>query len=121
MALRTRYKILAALLGSTLAGAGPLTPGNLIVLVEGNGVLGALSGTYTDNQAAPITLFQYQLSGTTSASYVSSLVLPQTGSGANVAISGEYGSSSEGTLQLSGNGQYLSLAGYGVNAASFNA
>jgi hypothetical protein len=115
------YKVLAALLGSALAGAGPLVPGNLIVLVEGNGVMGALSGSFTDNQAAPITLFQYQLSGTSSASYVSSLVLPQTGSGANVAISGEYGSSSEGTLQLSGNGQYLTLAGYGVNAAAFNA
>ena len=33
----------------------------------------------------------------------------------------EYGSSSEGTLQLSGNGKYLTIMGYGVNAAAFDA
>jgi hypothetical protein len=41
--------------------------------------------------------------------------------GSQYAISGEYGSSSEGTLELSGNGQYLTLMGYGINAATFNA
>jgi hypothetical protein len=97
------------------------TAGNLVVSVEGNGVYGATSGPYTDNQAAPLTLFQYSLTGTASATYVNSLVLPQTNSGSNFAVSSEYGSSSEGTLQLSGNGQYLTIAGYGVNAAAFNA
>jgi hypothetical protein len=48
------------------------------------------------------------------------LVLPQTSSGANSAISGEYGSASEGILQQSANGQYLTMMGYGVNAATFN-
>ena len=76
---------------------------------------------YTDNQASPLSLFQYAPNGTASATYISSLVLPQTGSGANLAVSGEYGSSSEGTLHLSGSGQYLSIAGYGINAAAFNA
>ncbi|HSY27898.1 MAG TPA: hypothetical protein VK832_10375, partial [Burkholderiaceae bacterium] len=112
----------SALLGSTPAFAGPFfIPGNLVVSVEGNGVEGASSGPYTDNQAAPLSLFQYSTSGTTSASYVNSMVLPQTSSGSNSAISGEYGSSSEGSLQLSGNGQYLTIMGYGVNAAAFNA
>ena len=57
---------------------------------------GAASGPYTDNQAAPLTLFQF----TTSGVYAGSLVLPPTSSGANFPLSGEYGSSSEGELQL---------------------
>jgi hypothetical protein len=96
------------------------TTGNLVVSVEGNSVVGG-SGTYTDNQAAPLSLFQYSAVGTSSASYVNSVVLPQSQNGANLPVSGEYGSSSEGGLQLSGNGQYLTIMGYGVNAAQFNA
>jgi len=98
-----------------------LTQGDLVVSVEGAGVFGATSGPYTDNQAAPLSLFEFAQTGTTSATYVGSKVLPQTSAGANYAISGEYGSSSEGTLQLSGNGKYLTIMGYGVNAAAFNA
>jgi DNA/RNA endonuclease G (NUC1) len=103
------------------APAAFFEPGNLVVAVEGNGVPGAASGPYTDNQAGPLTLFQYAPNGTSSATYVSSLVLPQFGSGANLPVSGEYGSSSEGTLQLSGLGNYLTIAGYGITAAAFNA
>ena len=95
--------------------------GDLIVSVEGNGVEGASSGSYTDNQAAPLSLFEYLETGTSSATYVGSEVLPQTSSGSNFAISGEYGSSSEGILQLTGNGNYLTIMGYGVNADAFNA
>jgi len=47
-------------------------------------------------------------------------MLPQVASGTNNPISGEYGSSSEGTLELSGNGQYLTIAGYDVTASTFN-
>ena len=123
-------RVLSPVMLAVLAAAGApamadgttfFIPGNLVVSVEGNGVMGATSGSYTDNQAAPLSLFQFQLSGTSSASYVNSLVLPQTSSGSNFVVSGEYGSSSEGSLQLSGNGQYLTIAGYGVNAAAFNA
>jgi hypothetical protein len=82
------------------ARAGTIFPaGNPVVAVEGNGVPGAASGSYTGNQAAPLTLFQYRPSGTSTATFVSSLVLPQVASGTNFAISGEYGSSSEGTLR----------------------
>lgn len=95
--------------------------GNLVVSVEGNGIMGATSGSYTDNQASPLTLFQFSTSGTSSATYINSLVLPQTASGNNAAVSGEYGSSSEGGLQLSGDGRYLTIMGYGINAATFNA
>ncbi len=117
---------------------GPLfSPGNLVVAVEGcglhgstctsiphgtgGGTLNSSPGGYGDNQGSPLTLFQYTPNGTASVTYVNSLVLPQNGSGANLPVSSEYGSSSEGTLQLSGNGQYLTIMGYGINATTFNA
>lgn len=93
-------------------------PGNLVVSVEGNG---SNTGTYSDNQAAPLTLYSFSHNGTSSASLTGTLMLPQTASGANSAISGEYGSSSEGGLQLTGDGHSLVIMGYGVNAATFNA
>ncbi|MGA3189699.1 MAG: hypothetical protein ABSF22_21540 [Bryobacteraceae bacterium] len=108
-----------ALLASAPAFA-QFTSGNLVVAVEGNGVAGASSGPYADNQAGPFTLFQYAPSGTASVLFINSLVFPQTASGANFPVSGEYGSSSEGTLHLSGNGAYLTVAGYGINAAVYN-
>jgi hypothetical protein len=112
------------------------TPGNLVVVVSGCGVQGSTctisggtgdgtgnstAGGYGDNQGTPLTLFQFAPTGTTSATYVNSLVLPQSASGSNLPVSAEYGSSSEGTLQLSGNGQYLTVMGYGINAATYNA
>ncbi len=93
------------------------TAGDLVLSVYGNG---DGSGTYADNSASPITLQEV----TTSGAQVGQLVLPQTtaasGGVTNYAISGEYGSSSEGTLELSQNGQYLTIAGYGVSATAFN-
>ncbi|HUK43352.1 MAG TPA: hypothetical protein VLW48_02800 [Candidatus Bathyarchaeia archaeon] len=113
------------------------TPGNVVVAVEGcgahggtctnvangtgNGTLNSSVGGYGDNQAAPLTLFQYQPNGTTSVSYINSLVFPQNFSAASFPVIGEYGSSSEATLQLSGGGQYLTIMGYGVNTDIFNA
>jgi PEP-CTERM motif len=122
-ALRFGPLAAVALIAAAHASAGPiLEPGNLVIAVEGNGIEGALSGPYTDNQASPLSLFQFQLNGTTAAAtYVNSIVLPQAASGPNFAVSSEYGSSSEATLQRSGNGQYLVIGGYGVNAAAFNA
>ena len=71
--------------------------------------------------ASPITLTELSLSnGGATAATAGTLVLPQTASGSNNAISGEYGSASEGILQLSGNGQYLTIMGYAVNANAFN-
>ena len=128
-----RIALVGALLSSVplLAQQSPVfAPSFLVVAVEGCGSLGGCTGVpsgngvnggYGDNQAAPFTLFQYAPVGTTSAAFVNSMVLPQTASGANFPVSGEYGSSSEGTLQLSGNRQFLTLMGYGVNAATFDA
>jgi hypothetical protein len=94
------------------------TANDLVVSVEGDG---SGTGSYTDNQAAPLTLYEYSLSGTSGAMLAGSLMLPQTSTpGGNYAVSGEYGSSSEGTLQLSGNGQYLTIMGYATNADAYN-
>jgi hypothetical protein len=100
------------------AHAAPIfTPGNLVVSLVGN-VDG--SGPYTDNQASPIKLQEL----TTTGAPGNSIVLSQTTTVANgrtqYAVSGEYGSSSEGLLHLAADGHSLVLAGYGVNAATFN-
>lgn len=110
----------AALCFSTSAlAAGIFKPGDLVLSIYGNG---DNSGSYRDNQASPIVLRDV----TTAGSFVAQLVLPQAGFVAangskNSAIAGEYGSSSEGTLQLSADGRSLTIMGYGVNAAAFNA
>jgi autotransporter passenger strand-loop-strand repeat protein/uncharacterized repeat protein (TIGR03803 family) len=102
---------------STNTSAAAFAAGNLVVSISGDG---AGTGSYGDNQAAPITLEQFTTTGT----YVSQLVLPQTTTVVNGVteynISGEYGSSSEGTLELSADGHSLVIAGYGVNAVTYN-
>ena len=123
MPLKTRFLISVAAVAALSPAIAPataqsissFTEGDVVVSVEGNG---GNTGSYTDNQAAPLTLYEYGSNGT---GFVGSFALPQTNSGANFAVSGEYGSSSEGTLQLSGNGRYLTIMGYGVNAKAFNA
>jgi hypothetical protein len=114
---RVRRSVSAAALLATAAW-GPahaqslaFTAGDLVVSVEGDG---SNTGSYSDNQAAPLTLYQFAPNGTSSVTAAGSLELP-------TSFSGEYGSSSEGTLQLSGNGQYLTIMGYGINAATYNA
>ena len=123
MRLKTRFLISVAAVAALSPAIAPasaqsissFTEGDVVVSVEGNG---GNTGSYTDNQAAPLTLYEY---GSNGSGFVGSFALPQTASGANSAVSGEYGSSSEGTLQLSGNGRYLTIMGYGVNAKAFNA
>ena len=99
----------------TVALADPIssfTPGDLVIET--------VTGT-TLNSASPMTLQEFSLgSGGTTANSVGTFTLPQTANGANWAISGEYGSASEGFLTQSVNGQYLTIMGYGVNANTFN-
>jgi len=106
----------AITLGFVAPAAAQITyfkPGDLVV--------GTVSGSTLDT-ASSITLNQYDLGpGGTTATMNGSLTLPQIQNGANAPISGEYGSASEGILQLSANGQYLTMMGYGVNANTFNA
>ncbi len=113
---------LATLAVAAPAGAQTLTsftPNNLVISTVQNVAPGLAN--HSLDTASPITLSQFALStdGKT-ATANGSLVLPQTASGANAAISGEYGSASEGTLQLSVDGRYLTIMGYGVNATTFN-
>jgi sugar lactone lactonase YvrE len=122
------------------------TPGNLVVAVAGCGVYGGTppnsppssatcatppvggtggttgtgSNSYGDDQGAPWNLWQYTPNGASSVTFVNSLQLPQNISGANFPVSNDYGSQSEGTVQLSGNGLYLTIMGFGLNAATFN-
>ncbi len=102
-----------------MANLSSFTPGDLVISVYGDGATGDATN-YTDNQASPIVLEELTSSGTA----VGQLELPQAPSTINGvaqnAISGEYGSSSEGTLELSGDGQSLTIAGYGVNASTYN-
>ena len=101
--------------GAANASAQLFTSGDLVVSLYGNP-----SGTnFTDGQITPITLQEYSLATPTSASLVLTDQLPTTGTSGNVGIVGEYGSSSEGALQLTGDGQYLTIGGY-VPAAAAN-
>ena len=97
--------------------AAAFAAGNLVISISGDG---DGSGSYGDNQASPMTLEQITTSGT----IVSQLVMPETTTVVDgvteYAISSEYGSSSEGTLELSADGQSLVIAGYGVNPQTYN-
>jgi hypothetical protein len=99
------------------ARALTFTPGDLVI----DTVTDSVSSTAPLDTASPITLQQFSLGANgISVTAAGTLVLPQTTIGTNSAISGEYGSASEGILQQSVNGQYLTMIGYGVNAATFN-
>ncbi len=99
---------IAALAGPANAGQFTFTPGDLVISVYGNG---DGSGPYADNAASPITLQEFTTTGT----FIGPMTLPQSSSVVNGVtnspISGEFRSSSEGTLELSGNGQYLTHRG----------
>jgi hypothetical protein len=103
------------------------TPGDLVISTVSCSVSSTAcdsTGTATAgglDTASAITLQEFTLGGGgTSASSVGTLTLPQSTIGANSAISGEYGSASEGFLQLSTDGHYLTIVGYGVAADAFN-
>nr|WP_294522294.1 PEP-CTERM sorting domain-containing protein [uncultured Rhodopila sp.] len=108
---------------ASAANITSFTPGDLVISTVSCSVGAAVCNSTPGglDTAAPIVLQQFQLSANgTTATAAGTLTLPQTASGANAAISGEYGSASEGILQDSANGQYLTIMGYGVNANTFN-
>jgi hypothetical protein len=105
---------------AALGAATPAAAGSITSFTAGDLVIDTVTGNTLD-AASPMTLQEFSLgSSGTSASPVGNFTLPQTPNGANAAISGEYGSASEGFLQLSGNNHLLTIMGYGVNAATFN-
>jgi len=106
---------------AALAAATPASAGSITSFTTGDLIIDTVTGSTLD-AASPLTLQEFHLgAGGSSATSVGTFTLPQTSSGANWAISGEYGSASEDFLQLSGNGHLLTIMGYGVNAATFNA
>jgi len=106
---------------AALGAATPAAAGSISSFTAGDLVIDTVTGSTLDS-ASPMTLQEFSVgSGGTTATSVGTFTLPQTASGANWAISGEYGSASEGFLQLSGNDALLTIMGYGVNAAAFNA
>jgi hypothetical protein len=112
-----RALLVSAALGSATANSQAAT---ITSFSAGDIVIDTVTGSTLDS-ASPITLKEFSLGpGGTSAVTVGGLTLPQSTSGANSAISGEYGSASEGVLQQSVNGKYLTIMGYGVNATTFN-
>lgn len=111
----------AVLLSASPVVAGAITfqAGSIVISTVQNVAPGAPNSSL--DTASPITLSQFTLGlGGKSAVANGTLVLPQAGNGANVAISGEYGSASEGILQNSVDGHSLTIVGHGVNAATFN-
>ena len=111
-----------AFIGALIA-AQPSMGADITSFTQGDLVISTVS-SYNGgglDTAAPIVLQQFQLgAGGTSATADGTLTLSQIGSGNNSAISGEYGSASEGILQQSVDGHYLTMMGYGVNATDFN-
>jgi hypothetical protein len=106
----------------TLSGhamALTFTPGDLVIDTVSNST--SLTNSNALDTASPMVLQQFNLNSSgTLATSNGSLTLPQAGNGLNSPISGEFGSASEGILQQSVNGNYLTIVGYGVNAATFN-
>ena len=93
----------------TVVRAGAFTPGDLVVVTYGNT---AVAPVHTDGQTRLITLQEFQPTIAANSTPVMAVVLPSAVAGANVGITGEYGTSSEGTIQPSNDGLYLTFGGY---------
>jgi hypothetical protein len=87
---------------STTAFAAGMTPGDLVVARVGDGSA-ALSSA-----ATALFLDEYTPAG----ALVQTIALPTAVSGANQILTIQGSATSEGFLQLSGNGSYLTLGGY---------
>lgn len=91
-----------ALCATALVAQAPFTLGNLVVVRVGDGVA-ALSSA-----ATAVFLDEYTPTGT----LVQSIPMPTVASGANQPFTNAGSATSEGFLNLSGNGFFLTLAGY---------
>ncbi len=113
MNLKTSLGACALLVLAARAQAQLFTPGDLVV-----SAYGSTTATLADGAPTAISLLEFSTAG---GAPVLTDTLPTTdgvGSSANLGVVGEYGSSSEGNLQLSGNGQYLTIAGYSASQAA---
>ena len=96
---------IAGLAFATLAQAAPITAGNVVIYRVGDGAA-ALSGA-----AAAVSLDEYTPTGT----FVQSIALPSTGTGALTAIGN---STTEGLISISGDGNRLVFSGYRADAGT---
>jgi hypothetical protein len=88
--------------------AAAFTPGDLIVSRVGDG------GAALSTAAAALFLDEYTPGGT----LVQTIAMPTAVSGSQLALTIQGTATSEGFLQLSANGQYLTLAGYNAAPAT---
>jgi hypothetical protein len=98
---------LAVTLGTTSASAQTFSAGDLVVSAYGT----PTSTGLIDGQAVPISLQDFTASTTATDETPNSYVVLN-------GIVGEYGSSSEGNIQMTGNGQDLTIAGYNATQAA---
>jgi hypothetical protein len=113
------------LAGTAFASAQtvPLLGGDIVVTIYGDANTPATTSNgspinYVDGVPTPISLQEFSpviAAGVDNTAPLLDESLPTTGTGVNVGIVGENGSSSEGTIQVSGNGQYLTIGGYDGN------
>ena len=89
--------------------AGPFTPGNLVVTTYGNL---QVAQAHPDGQTTKITLSEFSPTITANSTPVMAYTIPFAVSGNNVGMVGEYGSSSEGSIQQTPDGLYLTIGGY---------
>ena len=89
------------------------TPGDLVVSAYGSTV-----ATLADGAPTAISLLEYAPTGGTPLLADTLPTADGVNGSANLGVVGEYGSSSEGNIQLSGNGQYLTIGGYSATQAA---
>ncbi len=89
-------------------------PGDLVVTVYGN--LG-VAPVHSDGQASIISLAEFSPTIAANSTPVMVLPLPSTASSNNAGITGEYGTSSESRIQLTSDGQNLTVGGYSAAQA----
>jgi hypothetical protein len=95
------------------ASTSLFTAGDLVV-----NTYGILSGYVAPGALTPINLIEYSPTG---GAAVLTYTLPTAdgvAGAANVGVVGQYDSNSEGNIQLSADGSYLTLAGYSATAAA---
>lgn len=103
--VRFSLVLAASVLGISMAFAGPITPGNVVVVRLGDGVA-TLSGS-----TASINLVEYTPAGVE----VQAIAIPSTGVDA-LTIGGT--TTTEGNLNLSADGKYITMAGYALAAGT---
>ncbi len=100
-----RFVLFIFLLSFYFNISAQFTPGNIVVLRVGDG------STALSSAAFPVSLLEYTIAG----ALVTTTNIPTTDATPNLGMTQSGTASSEGALSLSGDGRYLTVAGY--NAA----